>query len=279
MSKRPIPLLIFCCLALFGMIACGSADTGSSATTDVSSITPTTSPSLSPTPSVTLTPLQVIGVSMAVNPGGISNIACGSATNFVFTATITSGTGNAGGQIPYSWDINHSTIPGSVTFAPGETSKTVTYALNNVVVQLSSASSIGGSITVGNPGKSITSSIGITGICRLPGPFKVVGLSISTNPASIAGITCGTTITVTYIATITIAPDSNAGAVQLVWNVGNSHPSTSVTFAAAQTVQTTSTAQTGKLGRFIKFPHPATIASTSPNALISASVQPIGVCS
>lgn len=279
MSKRPIPMLIFSCLAIFGLIACGSADTGSSATTDISSITPTTSPALSPTSSVTLTPLQIIGVSIAVNPGGISNIACGSSTNFVFSATITSSTGNAGGQVPYTWNINHSNIPGSVTFAPGETSKTITYALNNVVIQLSSTSSVGGSITVGSPGKSISSSIGLTGVCRLPGPFRVVGLSISTNPASIAGIACGTTITVTYIATITIAPDSNAGTVQLVWNVGNSHPSTSVIFAAAQTVQTTSTAQTGKLGRFIKFPHPASIASINPNALASASVQPIGICS
>lgn len=271
-------MLILSCLALFGIVACGSPDTGSSSTTGASSITPTPSPALSPTPSVTLTPLQIVGVSVAVNPGGISNIACGSSTNFVFTATITSSSGNAGGQVPYTWNINHSTIPGSVTFAPAETSKTVTYTLNNVVIQLNSASSLGGSITVGSPGKSISSSIGIAGACRLPGPFQVVGLSISTNPASVTGIACGTTITVTYIATITIAPNSNAGTVQLSWNFGDSHPSSSVTFAPAQTVHTLSlTGKSYRLSRFLKFP-PATIASTSPNAVTSATAQPVGVC-
>jgi hypothetical protein len=278
MSKRPIPMLIFTCLALFGIVACGSTDTGSSTTTDVSSTTPTSSPALSPTPSVTLTPLQIIGVAIAVNPGGISNIACGSSTNFVFSATITSSSGNAGGQVPYSWNINHSTIPGSVTFAPGETSKTVTYTQNNVVIQLNSASSLGGSITVGSPGKSISSSIGITGVCRLPGPFQVVGLAISTNPSSIAGKACGTKQTVTYNATITIAPNSNGGTVQLVWNIGGYHSSTSVPFAPAQTVQPISITQNGYLGR-LKFPYPATIASTSPNAVTSAPAQPGGVCS
>src|SRR6516225_9127402 len=128
MSKRPTLMLIISCLALVGIVACGSTDTGSSTTTDVSSITPTSTPTLSPTPSVTLTPLQIIGVAVAANPGGISNIACGSSINFVYSATITASNGNAGGQVPYAWNINHSTISGSITFAPGETSKTVTYA-------------------------------------------------------------------------------------------------------------------------------------------------------
>ncbi len=279
MSKYPRFMLILSCLALFGIVACGNTDTGSSTTTDASSITPTSSPALSPTPSVTLTPLQIVGVAVAVSPGGISNIACSSSTNFVFSATITASSGNAGGQVPYTWNINHTTIPGSVTFAPGETSKTVTYTLNNVVIQLNSASSLGGSIAVGSPGKSISSSIGITGVCRLPGPFQVVGLSISTNPALITGIACGTIIAVAYFATITIAPNSNAGTVQLAWNLGDFHPSTSVFFAPTQTVQRISiTGKPARLGRLIKFPL-VTIASTSPNAVTSAPAQPVGVCS
>ena len=218
---------------------------------------------------------------MAANPGGISNIACGSSINFVYGATITASNGNAGGQVPYAWNINHSTISGSITFAPGETSKTVTYAQNNVVIQLNSASAVGGSITVGSQGKSVSSSFGVTGICRLPGPFQVVGLAVLPNPTSISGQHCGSTINVTYSATITIAPDSNAGTVQLVWDVAGFRPSTSVSFAPAQTVQ--NIAYPGKpfsvkLGRFTKFPI-ATIASTSPNAVTSASAQPSGACS
>ena len=116
---------------------------------------------------------------------------------------------------------------------------------------------------------------------RLPGPFQVVGLTISPNPASVAGIACGNTILVTYFATISIASDSNAGAVQLVWDVAGFRPSTTVTFAPAQTVQNISYPGkpfSVKLGRFTKFPN-ATIASTSPNAVTSASAQPGGVCS
>ncbi len=283
MFKRMIIIISFTWLIVLGVVACGSSNSNNGAAdtfTTIISPTPSSSPALSPTPSAALAPLHITGVVIGVSPSNISNIACGASTNLVFTATITSNSGNLGGQVPYTWSINHTNISGSVTFTPGQTTKTVAYTLSGVVIQLSSPSAVSGLIAVGNPGSSITSStVGLTGVCRLPGPFQVVHLSISTNPASISNIACGTTINVTYTATVTIAPDSNAGTVQLVWSYGGSHPATSVAFAPAETVKTVSVTLTGKLGRFTGFPRAVSIASTSPNAVSSASAQPSGTCS
>ncbi len=283
MFKRMITIISFTWLIVLGIVACGSSNSNNGAADTFSTIispTPSSSPALSPTPSAALAPLHITGVVIGVSPSNISSIACGASTNLVFTATITSNSGNLGGQVPYTWNINQTNISGSVTFTPGQTTKTVTYTLSGVVIQLSSPSAVSGLITVGNPGSSITSStVGLTGVCRLPGPFQVVHLSISTNPASISNIACGTTINVTYTATVTIAPDSNAGTVQLVWSYGGSHPATSVAFAPTETVKTVSVTLTGKLGRFTGFPRAVSIASTSPNAVSSASAQPSGTCS
>jgi hypothetical protein len=283
MFKRMIIIISFTWLIVLGLVACGSSNSNNGAAdsfTTIISPTPSSSPALSPTPSAALAPLHITGVVIGVSPSNISNIACGASTNLVFTATITSNSGNLGGQVPYTWSINHTNISGSVTFTPGQTTKTVAYTLSGVVIQLSSPSAVSGLIAVGNPGSSITSStVGLTGVCRLPGPFQVVHLSISTNPASISNIACGTTINVTYTTTVTIAPDSNAGTVQLVWSYGGSHPATSVAFAPTETVKTVSVTLTGKLGRFTGFPRAVSIASTNPNAVSSASAQPTGTCS
>lgn len=283
MFKRMIIIISFTWLIVLGVVACGSSNSNNGAAdtfTTIISPTPSSSPALSPTPSAALAPLHITGVVIGVSPSNISNIACGASTNLVFTATITSNSGNLGGQVPYTWSINHTNISGSVTFTPGQTTKTVAYTLSGVVIQLSSPSAVSGLIAVGNPGSSITSStVGLTGVCRLPGPFQVVHLSISTNPASISNIACGTTINVTYTATVTIAPDSNAGTVQLAWSYGGSHPATSVAFAPTETVKSVSVTLTGKLGRFTGFPRAVSIASTSPNAVSSASAQPSGTCS
>jgi hypothetical protein len=66
--------------------------------------------------------------------------------------------------------------------------------------------------------------------------------------------------------------------VQLVWSYGDSHPATSVAFAPTETVKTVSVTLNGKLGRFTGFPRAVSIASTSPNAVSSASAQPSGTC-
>lgn len=183
MFKRMIIIISFTWLIVLGVVACGGSNSNNGAAdtfTTIISPTPSSSPTLSsPTPSAALAPLHITGVVIGVSPSNISNIACGASTNLVFTATITSNSGNLGGQVPYTWSINHTSISGSVTFTPGQTTKTVAYTLSGVVIQLSSPSAVSGLIAVGNSGSSITSStVGLTGVCRLPGPFQVVHLPI-----------------------------------------------------------------------------------------------------
>jgi len=280
MLKHSIIKILFVGIAVLGIAACGGP-TGSSADqapTDTPATTAVSSPASSPTSAQSTGPLHLTGVALAVNPSSFAAIPCGTTTNIVFTASI-SVAENGGGTVSYTWNILNSTMPGSVSFAPGETNKTVTYTLSNYTVLLSSTSSVFGSLAAQATGNSLSSSRnGPGGVCKLPGPFQVVGISISTSPASLTGIACTSTITVVYTATITIAPDSNAGTVQLVWTVGNQHPGVSVAFAPTQTVKTITISETGKIGRFSPFPHGASLASTSPNAVSSALVKPTGMC-
>ena len=281
MLKRSVVVIFLCCLLLCWLTGCGSSGTNPSDTSGDTTSSPTVAPSItiSPTPSLTLPPPSVTGIAMDVSPASFSDVGCGSAANIVFSAAITVAAGSAGGQIPYTWNIDHTSIAGSVMFATGETSKTVTYTLSNYAVQLSSTAAVSGSLTVGAPGHAVTSSsVGPTGTCKLPGPFEVTGIALSVSPASLTSIACNTTITVTYTATVFIAADSNAGTVTLVWTIGSYHQTVSVVFAPTQTVHTVSYAQTGKVVKVSTFPRLGTIASTSPNAVASASVKPAGIC-
>lgn len=283
MVNRPLIKIMLMCILLFGILGCGNSATGSpsSTPTDVPVTAVELSPTLAPTLSLTSVPAHLTGVVLSVTPGSFSSVGCGTSSKIVFTAVIAVSAGNIVSSVSYKWNINQSNSTGSLIFAPGETSKTVTYTLSNYVVQLNSASTVTGSITASSAGNSITSSsIRPSGNCSLPGPFQVTNIALSVNPSSIAKMPCGTPITIVYTATITIAPDSNAGVVQLTWNIQNFHRSTSITFAPAQAVQTITYTDSGKLasGDSNGFPRSVSIASTSPNAISSATIKPVGLC-
>ena len=113
-----------------------------------------------------------------------------------------------------------------------------------------------------------------------PAPFKVTSVAIAVMPASIAGIPCGTNLTVTYKATIYVMPNGPGGTVQFGYTVNNgrSQNTASVTFAPGQTSQTYSFTWSGALPADHTYPEPGGIDVTSPNQLVSPLVGPSGTC-
>lgn len=113
-----------------------------------------------------------------------------------------------------------------------------------------------------------------------PVPFKVTSVSMSVMPASIAGIACGTNLTVTYQATIHVVANSPGGTVQFSYTVNNgrSQNTASVTFAPGETSKTYSFTWSGALPADHTFPEPGGINITSPNSLLSSLVGPTGIC-
>ena len=117
-----------------------------------------------------------------------------------------------------------------------------------------------------------------TATARAVASFLVQSISISVSPASIAAMTCGTPVNVTYTATITIAPGSPGGTVALTWSIGSSSTPASVTFAPGETVKTVPFTDMGILARNNSYPRNGSIASTSPNVINSTTVRPAGTC-
>src|SRR5258708_11710187 len=132
MFKRITIIISFTWRIVLGVVACGGSNSNNGAAdtfTTIISPTPSSSPALSPTPSAALAPLHITGVVIGVSPSNISNIACGASTNRVFTATITSNTGNLGGQVSNTWSIQITHIYGSFTLTPRHSTQTVAYTL------------------------------------------------------------------------------------------------------------------------------------------------------
>ena len=283
MFKR-LFMIIYLCLIAAMIVACntssGTGGTSSDSTPSDTAPTDTvvSSPSVSASPSSTPSPMHVTNVSATVNPSTLSRVSCGGTINLVYTATIFIDAGSRGGQVTFTWSANGSTTPGSVPFAPGDTSKTVTYTLNNVAIQYGATGNTAVTLTVNNNGQTIPSApIKPTGNCTFPGPFVVTGVSAVVSPASLTGIACNTTMTVVYIVTVTIAPNSNGGTVVVNMLVGNYHHSGSVVFPPGTTVQHLTFSTTPTVTHFV--PPPMTFASTTPNAVSSGSIKPAGQCS
>jgi len=271
MLKRSIFVIVFTWLIVFGVAGCGSAGSTSTDSTPAAN---------SQTPSPNSTPVNVTNLATTVTPGSLSGIHCGSAASFTFSTVITVAAGSGGGQVAYTWNIGSSHIPGNVTFAPGDLSKTVTYTLNSPSVQPSTAASITGSLSVDNNGQMLTSTpASVTGICSFSGAFQVLSISISVSPGAVTGIICDSYVTFVYTATITVAPNSNGGTVLLKWSFSNT--SAAVTFGPYQPGQTTRTVTyslTGRVSHNEVFPPAGSISSITPNALTSATVKPFGPC-
>jgi len=114
-----------------------------------------------------------------------------------------------------------------------------------------------------------------------PVPLKVTSVGMSVTPRSIAGITCDTNVTVTYTATIHVAPNSAGGTVKFNYTVNNGRGQTpaSINFGQGETTKTYAFTWSGALPADHTYPGPGGIQVTSPNQLTSPLVAPTGRCS
>jgi sortase (surface protein transpeptidase) len=99
--------------------------------------TPTTQPSPTPTPPPPVA-FRLTGIDLSVSPASIGNLLCGSSVTFSYTATFHAVPNSNGGtvQFTYSWDGGLSSSSASLTFAPGQTSKTFTFSEPILLVPL-----------------------------------------------------------------------------------------------------------------------------------------------
>jgi hypothetical protein len=114
-----------------------------------------------------------------------------------------------------------------------------------------------------------------------PAPLKVISVGMSVTPRSIAGITCGTNLTVTYTALFHVTPKSAGGTVQFSYTVNNGRGQNmaSLNFGPGETTKTYTFTWSGALPADHTYPEAGGIEVTSPNQLISPLVGPTGMCS
>lgn len=218
---------------------------------------------------------------MAVNPTSIAGMACGTNVTVTYTATFHVAPGSAGGVVKFDYTVNNGrgSTPASITFDKGQTSKTYPFKWSGAL-PLDHTYPEPGGVIVTSPNSVSSPLVGPTGTCSAAA-FKVTSVSMAVSPTSIAGMKCGTNVTVTYTATFHVAPDSNGGTVQFQYTVNNGRGSTpaSLVFAPGETTRTFSFTWSGALPLDHTYPGQGGVQVTSPNSLTSALLGPTGQCS
>jgi hypothetical protein len=112
------------------------------------------------------------------------------------------------------------------------------------------------------------------------GAMRVSSVSMSVTPASIAGATCGTKVTVTYTALFHLTSNSAGGTIKFNYTVNNGRGETpaSITVAPGESSKSYTFTWSGALPADHTYPGPGGVAVSSPNQLTSALVAPTGQC-
>jgi hypothetical protein len=111
-------------------------------------------------------------------------------------------------------------------------------------------------------------------------PLKVTSVSMSVTPGSIANLSCGTNLTVTYTALFHVSPNSAGGTVHFNYTVNNGRGQSpaSVTFNPGEITKSYKFTWRGALPVDHTYPEQGGVQVTSPNQLTSQLVGPTGQC-
>jgi predicted thioesterase len=241
-----------------------------------------TSPLVGPAGQCVPANFQVTKIDMAVSPTSIQGLSCGTSIVVTYTATIHVAPNSSGGTVKLNYTVNNGRgqTPASINFGQGETTKTYTFTWSGALPADHTYPEPGG-IQVTSPNQLTSSPVGPTGQCTSLAPFQVTKVDMTVSPTSIQGLSCGTSIVVTYTATIHVAPNSPGGTVQFSYTVNNGRGQTpaSITFSPGQTIRTYTFTWSGPLPADHTYPGPGGIQVSSPNQLTSPLVGPTGMCS
>ena len=240
----------------------------------------------SPPPTSTQTtahvPLKVTSVTMSVTPESIANLSCGTNLTVTYTALFHVAANSAGGTVHFNYTVNNGRgqTPASITFNPGETTKSYTFTWSGALPVDHTYPEPGG-VQVTSPNQLTSLLVEPTGQCTPLAAFQVTKVDMTVSPASIQGLSCGTSVVVTYTATIHVAANSPGGTVQFSYTVNNGRGQTpaSITFSPGQTIRTYTFTWSGALPADHTYPEPGGIQVTIPNQLTSQLVAPTGMCS
>lgn len=111
-------------------------------------------------------------------------------------------------------------------------------------------------------------------------PFRVTVIDMSVNPLSIAGMPCGTQLTVTYTATFHVLANGPGGTIQFMYTTdgGRTTKSALVQFSPGETTKQFPFTSAGTLAQNGAFPGAGQVTTTSPNVISSQALTPAGSC-
>ncbi|HLI05437.1 MAG TPA: hypothetical protein VKV40_02610 [Ktedonobacteraceae bacterium] len=289
MLKQRVILIVFVCLTIIGLAACGTPDAGngtagSANPTATAAPSPTSVPTQASTaPSTSSQPFQVTSIDMAVTPMSIAGMTCGQNITVTYTATFHVAANSPGGTVQFLYTVNNGrgTTPASLSFAPGETTKTYSFNWQGTLAADNVYPGLGGVVT-SSPNVLHSPSVKPTGTCVSPSAaFKVTSIDLAVSPSSIAGMSCNSSVTFTYTVTFHVAPNSSGGTIQFMYTTTNGRGSTnaSVTASPGATTVTYKFTSSGVLSSDHTFPDIAEVISSSPDQVNSSQVKPAGQCS
>lgn len=225
-------------------------------------------------------PFKVTSVDLAVQPTSVNGDACGTSLTVTYTATFHIAANSPGGTIKFEYTSNNGrgSTPASLIVGAGKTSATFSYSTQGTLTEDHTYPGIG-EVSVTSPNSIQSNQAYPKGACSA-NAFTVTSVDLVMNPSSVAGMACGTQLTVTYTATFHITPQSSGGTIQFMYTSDNGRGSNnaSVDVPAAHTTATYSYSVTGTLTPDHTFPDIGEVSVTSPNSIMSNQVVPQGAC-